>query len=50
MATVIFVLLSIINGAMLAMAEHGPDTWQYWVCSFCVCGAYISGWHVGHDC
>lgn len=43
MSYIIYLLLCVINGIALAMADIGITNWQFWVVTLCVCGAYICG-------
>ena len=41
--TFIFIVLNIINSVLLTTIGYGVSTWQYWMSSVCVCGAYLVG-------
>ena len=43
MAWFIFVLLNVLNGIVLTSSGYGITTWQWWVGTICVCGAYACG-------
>lgn len=43
MSYIIYLLLCAVNGAVLATADISITNWQFWVITFCICGAYICG-------
>ena len=43
MSYIIYLLLCIINGVVLAAVDITPTRWQFWVVTFCVVGAYLCG-------
>ena len=43
MCLLIFIILNAIHGGILTSASVTIDSWQYWLTTLCVCGAYICG-------